>query len=116
MRNREKQRAYQRKWYSLNKTKQQAWNKNRKTKIRQQIAEYKEGKACIQCGFSDVRAFVFHHRNPEAKTTEISIAYMKGWSWKRTLEEIEKCDLLCANCHAIKHALVNPLASNELKG
>jgi len=62
---------------------------------------YKGGK-CQRCGYSKcVAALSFHHRNPADK--EYQIATMFAWSWKCILQELDKCDLLCANCHAELH-------------
>lgn len=59
-------------------------------------------KGCRDCGITDVRVLEFHHRNPDEK----SFGVMQGLT--RSLEvlrqEIEKCDVLCANCHLIRHA------------
>lgn len=41
----------------------------------------------------------FDHRNPIDKTAAIS-ALVTGGNRERILEEIKKCDLVCANCHA----------------
>jgi hypothetical protein len=45
----------------------------------------------------------FHHRNPREKDFTISNACSWGWSIERILKEMEKCDVLCANCHAKRH-------------
>lgn len=71
---------------------------------KERLAELKTGKACLHCGFDDPRALDFHHRDPDTKEFQIST---KAWqvSWARLLAEVEKCDILCANCHRILHAL-----------
>jgi len=63
--------------------------------------EYKSGK-CRKCGYSRcIAALAFHHRDPAEK--EYQIATMFAWSWERIVQELDKCDLLCANCHAELH-------------
>ncbi len=58
---------------------------------------YKGGQ-CQECGYKKCpAALTFHHRNPEEK--EYQIAVMLAWSWARIVQELDKCDLLCANCH-----------------
>jgi hypothetical protein len=60
--------------------------------------EYKGGK-CQRCGYDRcVYALQFHHRDPDTK--EFSIASATKWTWAHLKEELDKCDLLCANCHA----------------
>ena len=43
----------------------------------------------------------FHHFDPSTKTTEV--AKMESWSFKKIVEEINKCVVLCKNCHADVH-------------
>lgn len=60
------------------------------------------GTACKVCGYKRCsRAMNYHHKFPENKSFEISGAH--GRSIKNLLEEICKCILLCANCHAEVH-------------
>ena len=75
--------------------------KERKTAARevakQYVWDYLSTHPCIQCGESDPRVLEFHHRGEKEK----DIAYLVGggWSVGRIQEEIDKCDVLCANCH-----------------
>lgn len=63
--------------------------------------EYKGGK-CIKCGYDKCyAAFDFHHRNPLEK--EFSWHFMRRKSWDTIKTELDKCDLLCANCHRETH-------------
>lgn len=63
--------------------------------------EYKGG-ACKTCGYNKCsRALVFHHRDPTQK--ELSISSNHCRSWKTLQAELDKCDLLCSNCHAEVH-------------
>jgi len=78
----------------------------RRKKVRQMSVEYKGGK-CEICGYSQcVEALDFHHRNKTNKDFSIS---SKGYtrSWKRVMEELDKCMILCANCHRELHAQVS---------
>lgn len=57
-----------------------------------------KGGACSKCGYKRcVAALEFHHREPEQKS--FTIATKHGYSWAKLQAELEKCDLLCANCH-----------------
>jgi hypothetical protein len=42
----------------------------------------------------------FHHRDPSTKSFQVSSG---NRSWARTLAEAEKCEMICANCHAEEH-------------
>ena len=69
---------------------------------REKAIEYKGGK-CEHCGYNKYRgALEFHHRDSTIKEFGIS---SKRWGFKSLTKELDKCDLLCANCHREKHAL-----------
>lgn len=74
----------------------------RRRKVRLMAIQHLGGK-CIRCGYSKyAEVLEFHHRDPSQKDFNVSL---KGHSrsWERVKREIEKCDLLCANCHREKH-------------
>ena len=59
------------------------------------------GGKCMMCGYSKcLAALTFHHRDPSKKEFQISGAMMR---LEKFLEEVKKCDLLCANCHIEHH-------------
>ena len=70
--------------------------------IRQKMIEYLHGKSCVDCHESDPVVLEFDHRNSEEKEYSVSVISRK--SWVRTLREIKKCDIRCANCHRRKTA------------
>lgn len=70
--------------------------------------EYK-GKKCIFCGYIKYQgALEFHHL--DARTKEFGIGY-KGAarSWIKTKKELDKCVLVCSNCHKEIHAGIRSL-------
>lgn len=66
------------------------------------VNEIKNNSKCKYCIENDPVTFDFHHRNPEEK--EFIIAYMMNQNTERLLKEINKCDIICANCHRKLHA------------
>ncbi|MGH7156772.1 MAG: hypothetical protein ACREGG_01500 [Candidatus Saccharimonadales bacterium] len=69
---------------------------------RQWIKEYKAQRQCVKCGIADFRVLDFHHSDSGGKDFNISdFRYKAGL--ERLKKEIEKCSLLCANCHRIAH-------------
>ena len=61
------------------------------------------GGKCSVCGFSaSPWAFVFHHRDAGRK--EFAIGQASAMKWASLLKELEKCELVCANCHMIHHS------------
>lgn len=77
--------------------KQRVYKRNNKLKA----IEYLGGK-CFDCsGVFVVDVYDFHHRDPNEK--EINGNMLVRYSWERAKEELDKCDLLCANCHRTRH-------------
>ena len=75
----------------------------RRKKIRVMAVGYKGGK-CQICGYDRcIDALEFHHEDSSAKDFSIS---EKGYtrSWQKVKEELDKCTLVCANCHRELHA------------
>lgn len=84
--------------YEEQKNNQLAYRIRRKERI-----VYVMGGKCTLCGYNKcVDALDLHHINPEEK--EFSISARPDISWERTIAELPKCVLLCANCHRELHA------------
>ena len=67
--------------------------------------ELKIGLKCLKCGFDHPAALDFHHIDPSEKEFNISFSKSAYKSNKEgLLKEIEKCIVLCSNCHRIEHA------------
>ena len=61
-------------------------------------------KGCRKCGETRYYVLDFHHRNPAEKVGTIS-HMVKSSSYEKVLKEVEKCDVLCSNCHREFHHL-----------
>ena len=60
------------------------------------------GNKCVDCGKSyPPCVYDYHHRDPSTK--EFEIGSKMFYTLERLIAEGEKCDLLCANCHRIRH-------------
>lgn len=67
---------------------------------REAAIEYKGGK-CEHCGYDKYRgALEFHHKDPSQKDPK----GLKAYKLSRLFAEVDKCVLLCANCHREEHA------------
>lgn len=91
---------------------------NRRRKLKRLMIDYKGG-ACQLCGYSKyVGALDFHHIDPETKSFKLSMDELYR-SWTKTKSEIEKCILVCSNCHREIHGGVlkipNLLIINTIK-
>lgn len=68
------------------------------------FVEWKKEDGCQKCGEKRKYVLDFHHINPNEKIN--SIAHMiKSSSLENLSKEIDKCILLCANCHREFHFL-----------
>lgn len=66
--------------------------------MRKQRAVNYKGSKCIICGYNKcLMALQFHHVNPRDKSFGISSSNWK--KWETIKKELDKCVLLCANCH-----------------
>jgi len=87
-------------YYKKNTVKEKAYDRNRKKKIKEFLWDLKR-KPCADCGKSfHPICMDFDHR--ENKKFEISDGIVNGFSKKKLLEEIKKCDLVCACCHRLR--------------
>lgn len=56
---------------------------------------------CTDCGTTDYRVFEFDHINDD-KFANVSLLLNTGYSWNIIQEEMNKCEIVCANCHRIR--------------
>lgn len=70
---------------------------NRRKKLKVASIIYKGGK-CQVCGYNKCfSALEFHHRNRSIK--DFTISGVTTCSWDKLKKELDKCDLVCSNCH-----------------
>jgi hypothetical protein len=77
-------------------------------RIKLRCCEYKGGR-CADCDYSDLQyldVFDFHHLDPNEK--DFSLGGTKR-SWHKIQPELDKCVMLCARCHRIRHAKENAM-------
>lgn len=75
----------------------------RQRKFKRKCIEYKGGK-CEKCMYDKCDyALEFHHTNPKEKDFGIANARLTTFS-KKIMDELDKCVLLCSNCHREEHA------------
>lgn len=62
-----------------------------------------KGGCCIVCGFNKSKsALDFHHLDPSKKDPDIVLT--KNMGWDKLITEVNKCVILCSNCHRMVHA------------
>lgn len=92
---------YMREYYNINRDKITTYKNERYNYRKHIIFEFLEGKQCGRCGDNNTKHLVFHHIDPTIKEGTIS-SKLTG-SIEKLLEEIYKCEILCANCHVKLH-------------
>lgn len=77
-------------------------NKKRAESNQIQIIQYLKSHPCVDCGYNNSpSALAFDHISGNKKHN-VSKMIRDGYSWVSILEEIEKCEVRCANCHLEK--------------
>jgi DNA-binding CsgD family transcriptional regulator len=84
--------------------------KSFRQKLKEKAVEYKGGR-CEKCGYNKcIIALEFHHMNPLEKDFNIGKNSMLAWG--KVKKELDKCILVCANCHREIHYEQYKLCSN----
>lgn len=77
-------------------------NRQRYEHHRKLIDEIKLKRGCERCGWKEAAvALDFHHKEPSGK--DFHISQKVQCKMEKLMAEIEKCIVLCANCHRITH-------------
>jgi len=87
--------------YSLkcNRKADRNWIKKKYQINKEKTKKYLLSHPCVDCGNKDVRVLEFDHvRGIKYK----QVTNLLQGSWNKIFEEIEKCEVRCANCHKIK--------------
>lgn len=91
-------------WYSEHRDRILGWQKQSRAKAAKTVNEWKSKHGCSACGERDTRCLDAHHVNPDEKSFSIG-----SWLGRASLEaitaELEKCIVLCANCHRKHHSV-----------
>ena len=101
--NPEYRRKYRREWYAKHKESEKAHVSRRKKQLRKWFWELKTNLKCAKCSENHNATLEFHHRKPHTKEKAIHKMLDDGLSTKRILKEMEKCIVLCSNCHKKEH-------------
>jgi hypothetical protein len=78
--------------------------RNKKNDLRKLIQDYKIGVGCVDCGYnSHPEALDFDHT--EDKAFDIARAVGDRLNLKSLMKEIQKCEIVCANCHRVRTSI-----------
>lgn len=100
-----KQREYARDHYLKNINEIKARTANRNKRIRKVNRDYivniKESTPCMDCN-KKYPSYVMHFDHIYEKNGAIANLSRSSVSLKRLQQEIDQCEIVCANCHAIR--------------
>jgi len=103
-----KNKASRQEYYKKNSTKLKKNLYEKRRKNRKWLDNYKKLKVCGFCGEKETYCLDFHHVNPDEKESDIMSMVRNCYSIERMQREIDKCVLVCANCHRkVHHGLLN---------
>lgn len=77
----------------------------KRSRTRHIYRSFMKDQKCNRCGYQDYRALVWHHINQESKIDGINGLIKQNKTIDIILQEIDKCECLCQNCHHIEHYL-----------
>jgi hypothetical protein len=101
-------RACNSEYHRLNKERHNAQIHARKRRVRSEnqrlLLDYLREHPCVDCGEADPVVLEFDHVRDKVKP--VSFLLGQGHDWPRIVEEIEKCEVRCANCHRRRTAIV----------
>jgi len=97
-----KQKTYASTYYANNKELVIAASKKSARKYKDQWRKFKDSLECIKCGQKHPATFDFHHTDRTTKEYSVN-TLVKNRAFKKAIEEVKKCVVLCANCHRIHH-------------
>src|SRR5258708_29735036 len=92
---------YENKEYYLKKAHRN--NASLREKVRNYLWKYLSSHYCKDCGEKDILVLEFDHKGNKYK--EIARMITGRYSLARVINEVEKCEVRCANCHRRKTAL-----------
>ena len=98
---REYHKRYHYNYYRRNKIKYKERNTRLKQTTQKWFKEYKKGLRSSRCEENHPSCLEFHHK----KDKKMSVCPMALWGYskKKILEEIQKCIVICSNCHRKEH-------------
>ena len=111
-----KQKEYQQKHHQRTKKKKRKQQNQLKDKRQHLVLEemQRRGGKCAKCGFSDIRALDWHHLDPNDKVNSVSEMIRNRVSMDKLQAEVDKCELICANCHRIEEQRLGNWTKNKI--
>lgn len=96
-----KQKEAQRRSYLKNIDKNKKKNKTYREKVREYVRQQKESEPCMDCGIKYPYYVMEYDHTESNKVKTVSLLSSTG-TMDQVVSEIQKCDLVCSNCHKIR--------------
>jgi hypothetical protein len=94
---------YMRKWRTTEIRKRETVSKKEYRLLRKKEAVALKGGKCTICGYNkNIAALEFHHINGKDISWKKERNFLR-WRYDKFIEELEKCTLVCSNCHVEIH-------------
>ncbi len=97
---------YQREWYQKNKDKRKTqlagYDVKRVAKNKAYVLKYFQTHTCLDCSEIDPVVLQFDHRDPSTNVGCVA-DIVQSYGIDKIVEEINKCEVRCANCHIRRH-------------
>jgi hypothetical protein len=102
-----------RRWDYRNRERNAQLTLKRRARHRAWVNERKAERGCRRCGEDDPACLDLHHTDPAAKERAVGKLITHGHGRERLREELDACEVLCANCHRREH---HDTATDGLRG
>lgn len=93
------------------RAKDREWTRSRRQAIKAYLDDLRNPAKCVLCTEHENCTLDFHHLDPSQKDITVSRTVANKWSTERLQTEVDKCVIICSNCHRKVHAGI--LALNQ---
>jgi hypothetical protein len=90
-------------WHYRNREWNTERSLQRRAEIRAWANEIKATAGCARCPEDDPACLDFHHVDEDEKEQQVTTMISYGYGRDKILDEMAKCEILCANCHRKEH-------------
>jgi hypothetical protein len=90
-------------WHYRNREYNASRTRDRRARLRAWVNDRKSERGCRECGEDDPACLDLHHTDPGEKERAVGKLITYGYGKDRLREELEICEVLCANCHRREH-------------
>ena len=90
-------------WHYKNRARNTERSLRRRAQIRAWASEIKATAGCACCPEDDPACLDFHHIDEAGKEEQVTTTISYGYGRDKILDEMAKCEVICANCHRKEH-------------